>query len=59
LERIWQATSLNAARALGEPTLGRIEVGCDADLVLIDEQITVHMTIVGGEIVYQKAGFHG
>lgn len=59
LERIWQTTSLNAARAIGETGLGSLEVGNFADLVLVDEHINVHMTIVNGEIVFQKEGFHG
>ncbi|PJF28422.1 MAG: N-acetylglucosamine-6-phosphate deacetylase [Phototrophicales bacterium] len=58
LERIWQTTSLNAARAIGETGLGSLEVGNFADLVLVDEHINVHMTIVNGEIVFQKEGFH-
>lgn len=58
LERIWQTTSLNAARAIGETGLGSLEVGNCADLVLVDEHINVHMTIVNGEVVFQKEGFH-
>jgi N-acetylglucosamine-6-phosphate deacetylase len=50
---------LNAARAIGETGLGSLEVGNFADLVLVDEHINVHMTIVNGEIVFQKEGFHG
>ncbi len=59
LERIWQTTSLNAARAIGENSLGSLEVGNYADLVLVDEHINVYITIVNGEIVYQKEGFNG
>jgi len=33
---------------------GSIEVGKDADLVLLDGNLDVMMTIVGGEIVYKK-----
>jgi N-acetylglucosamine-6-phosphate deacetylase len=59
LERIWQTTSLNAARAIGiSHQRGSIEVGKQPDLIIVDESITVHMTIVGGEIAHQKEGFH-
>ncbi|MDZ4764053.1 MAG: N-acetylglucosamine-6-phosphate deacetylase [Chloroflexota bacterium] len=59
LERIWQATSLNAARAIGSSERGSIEVGKIPDLVLVDASINVHMTIVQGEVVYQREAFHG
>lgn len=54
-DAIWQATSLNAARALHiSHRKGSIAIGKDADLVLIDTD-TMHVTatIVEGEIVYQ------
>jgi N-acetylglucosamine-6-phosphate deacetylase len=52
------------ARALDSPLLssgegpgvrskGRLLPGCDADVVVVDEEFRVEMTIVGGEIVYQ------
>jgi N-acetylglucosamine-6-phosphate deacetylase len=33
---------------------GTLAVGKDADIVIFDENISVHMTIVGGRIVYKK-----
>ena len=36
------------------PTKGRILPGLDADLVLFDENIDVHLTMVGGRIVYRR-----
>ena len=45
--------SLNPARAMGlSDRLGSLAVGKDASLVVIDEQVNVHMTMVKGQIVY-------
>jgi len=47
--------SLNPARALGlDGHKGSLEVGKDADLILIDEEVNVHLTMVQGRIVYAK-----
>jgi N-acetylglucosamine-6-phosphate deacetylase len=47
-------SSLNAARAIGvSPRKGSLEVGKDADLVLLDEAFTVTLTLAEGEIVYE------
>jgi N-acetylglucosamine-6-phosphate deacetylase len=43
----------NAARAIGmEDTLGHVEVGRGADLVLVDEEWEVQATIVDGRVAY-------
>ena len=48
----------NAARVIGkEDTLGHVEKGRVADLVLVDEAWEVQSTIVAGQLVYQ-AGAH-
>jgi N-acetylglucosamine-6-phosphate deacetylase len=58
LEAIWQTSSLNAARSIHlADRKGSLEVGKDADLVLVDEQINVHLTVAEGAIVYRKSGF--
>ncbi len=44
------------ARLLGLTHIGRIREGADADLVLLDENLHVQMTVVGGEIVYRREG---
>jgi N-acetylglucosamine-6-phosphate deacetylase len=50
---MWPASSLNAARAIGlSACKGSLEVGKDADLVLLDEAFKVHLTIAQGEIVF-------
>ncbi len=42
------------AHLLGMDNVGRIAVGADADLVLLDANFQVHMTIVKGEVVYER-----
>jgi N-acetylglucosamine-6-phosphate deacetylase len=55
LGELWPATSLNAARAIGlSAAKGSLEVGKDADLVLLDAEGQVALTVVGGEVVYQR-----
>ncbi len=54
LEKIWQTSSLNGLRSLHMSALkGSIEVGKDADFVLVDGEINVSLTVVEGRIVYQ------
>ncbi|HEX6305025.1 MAG TPA: amidohydrolase family protein, partial [Anaerolineales bacterium] len=54
LEELWPMISLNAARAIGfSASKGSLEVGKDADLVLLDADFKVWLTIVGGETVYE------
>lgn len=54
LEKVWPASSLNAARSLRlSDRKGSLEAGKDADLVLVDEEITVHLTVVEGQVVYR------
>jgi N-acetylglucosamine-6-phosphate deacetylase len=44
----------NAARAIGkEDTLGHVEVGRAADLVVVDREWEVQSTIVGGQVAYR------
>ncbi len=53
VEQFWQVSSLNAAKSIGAAAhVGSIEVGKDADLVLIDEQVNVFATIVQGNPIY-------
>ncbi|MBI5032217.1 MAG: N-acetylglucosamine-6-phosphate deacetylase [Chloroflexi bacterium] len=46
--------STTPARVLGLANKGRIDQGCDADLVVLDKSLQVAMTIARGKIVYQK-----
>ena len=55
LAEMWITSSLNAARAIGvSAQKGSLEVGKDADLVLLDESFRVRSTIVKGEIVFSN-----
>ena len=55
LDEMWMTSSLNAARAIGVSSQkGSLEVGKDADLVLLDESFNVKLTVVKGEIVFSK-----
>ena len=49
-----KSSSLTAAASLGWTKLGRIEPGCFADLVVLDPDYSVRMTIVDGEIRYTR-----
>lgn len=57
LENVWQTSSLNAARSLHiSDRKGSLEVGKDADFILVDAQINVHLTVADGRVVYQPVG---
>ena len=54
LEAVWPATSRTAARQLGlADRKGSLEPGKDADLVLLDDELTVQLTVVAGDVVYR------
>jgi N-acetylglucosamine-6-phosphate deacetylase len=53
LEEMWVTSSLNAACTIGlSARKGSLEVGKDADLVLLDNAFNVSMTIIQGEVVF-------
>jgi N-acetylglucosamine-6-phosphate deacetylase len=55
LAEVWQLSSLNAARQIGiSARKGSLEVGKDADLVLLDDDYGVIWTIAEGELVYRR-----
>ena len=57
LKEGWRMSSLNAAQAIGAADhKGSLEVGKDADLVLLDQDFEVVLTVVEGQIIYQRDG---
>jgi N-acetylglucosamine-6-phosphate deacetylase len=54
-EEVWPVTSLTPAQAIGEAhQRGSIALNKLADLVLLSADLHVLMTIVGGQVVYQR-----
>lgn len=53
-EAIAMAT-VNPARAIGCSTKGRLDVGCDADFVVLSPDLQVVQTFVAGEQIYPRA----
>jgi N-acetylglucosamine-6-phosphate deacetylase len=51
----WQMASLNPARQLGLGQSGRLAPGYQADLTAIDAEGQVVLTMVGGEVAYQRS----
>jgi N-acetylglucosamine-6-phosphate deacetylase len=54
-QEIAQVTATNAADQQGWHDTGRLTEGCLADLVLVDDDLTVQATYVQGECVYSLA----
>jgi len=55
LPEVAKCCSENAARLLGmQDQIGGIQVGMQADLVLLNPDQSVYMTIVKGKIVYRN-----
>lgn len=55
IEQLWPACSRNGAAAAGvADRKGRIAIGFDADLVVLDAELRVRATIVGGQLVHRS-----
>jgi N-acetylglucosamine-6-phosphate deacetylase len=53
IEEVWRCVSLNAAEAIHiADHKGKIEAGCDADLVVLDSNLHVKLTISEGKILF-------
>ncbi|MGI6337538.1 MAG: amidohydrolase family protein [Eubacteriales bacterium] len=50
-EDVWRMASINPARMLGMSHIGRLEPGCDADILIADEDFNLHMVISKGRRV--------
>jgi N-acetylglucosamine-6-phosphate deacetylase len=54
LSEAWPMTSWNAARSIGvAQTKGSLEVGKDADLVLLNSSLNVVMTVAEGDVAHE------
>ncbi|HXX40446.1 MAG TPA: N-acetylglucosamine-6-phosphate deacetylase [bacterium] len=51
-----QSATLVPARLLGLARKGQIVEGCDADLVVLDREGAVFLTLVAGQVVYARHG---
>jgi len=55
LKEFFMMASLNPAKVIGmDASKGRIAVGKDADIILMDEHFNVTLTMVEGQIVYRR-----
>ena len=55
LQEVIRMVSINPARLIKrDQEIGSIAIGKDADLVLFDEEISIHRTIIQGRSVYEK-----
>ncbi len=55
LAELWPMSSLNAARAIGASAArGSLEAGKLADLVLLDRELDVLLTVAEGNVVYER-----
>ena len=51
----WHCANLNATHAIRiDQHTGSIATGKRADLILLDDDLNIHLTIVGGDVVYRK-----
>ena len=47
-------SSYTPAKSIGLSGVGDIEVGYYADLIILDQDLNINKTIIGGEVVYEK-----
>jgi N-acetylglucosamine-6-phosphate deacetylase len=49
LEAVLGAAATAPARVLGDPQLGRIDVGVPADVVVLNDRLEIERVLVGGD----------
>lgn len=55
MRKVVRLAAINPAKSIGiDKTKGSIEIGKDADIILLDEDVNCYMTINKGKIVYKK-----
>ncbi len=57
LQKIIGMASAVPARAMRLSNKGKLAAGCDADVVLLNRELEIMMTIVGGNVVYRAESF--
>lgn len=56
IEEVIRLATINPARVLGlDDRKGSLAVGKDADIVIFDDELNVHTTIVKGKVVYEDS----
>ena len=50
------AASATPARLLRRTDLGRLDTGCAGDVVLLDDELQVAATVIGGHVAYDRDG---
>jgi N-acetylglucosamine-6-phosphate deacetylase len=55
LEKALIPATRTAADSVGAKHKGRLEPGCDADIVILENGIKPFATFVGGRLVYQRS----
>lgn len=54
LEKAIDLATINPAKVLGFNNKGSINLGKDADFAVIDKDLNVYLTVVGGKVVYRN-----
>jgi N-acetylglucosamine-6-phosphate deacetylase len=54
LPEAFRLATINPALVIGARSKARLAPGADADLVVLDEGLEVAMTLVGGDVVYER-----
>jgi len=50
IEDALEAATATPARVLGDPELGRLDVGAPADIVVLNDRIEIERVFVAGEV---------